>query len=1296
MLRAAGIVCRLAWSGEIDAIKEKLTRALDQNNRSKIEKEDIGVVLPETIHMLNQFTFRESTPSSQVGNLIEEAFWTCNKLASIDILSSRGILPSQDVRIIPINDNLSFVNNIPVLPQALIRQAEGFVKKLTEFGIISEITTSDIKKALEAQALDGRQLIEFLKWVGHKARINEIDSLTAKSLLEVTVAHDDLDNPRQGKLIVLSEIKHFINPSKIPGNLPVNPDTIPFRLTKSFERTELEALGWEDLQIVPWLRWLVENAGGHGQLSAEQDITQNAAFTSQVLPVISKQWDGFSQSSRTTVIGLLSSRTVIPTKMGMRLPPHSYFPSVKLFDDLPVISNLNSVKEKMLTALGVRKTIELGLIFDRLLAPPHYTPDASASRPTWSHVDLIKYLSSVRGDIPPSDVNRLRTTPLCPAESSDPSKATVQRFRLVDLFEPNESLRSLGLQILHWPTIYRAGSDEGKFLSFLGLKSAPQVSELVNIMANAAAAGNLVLREGALKYFVDHHHINGYASFDMATFTVPYLPVQGDNSALAVLPTQCFTNEGAAVMGYHIFRKDLHPHASKFGVQASPPFQDCIDRLIKDPPNTKRRAREVFEYFATRLNEINTRLTETLGQAKFVPVVPKGTHSGFSPEKSAAIHHVTPHFCFLGNDERYNDVFDYADFGQQANSFLLRCGSKHEPTSFELAQLVVREPARVFNSFESVERYMDLLRNLADAWSSIKRDKALIKEMRKASFLLAYKEYPSEKGRNQSKGGDPRDLSQDHDDEDDAGVKAYQLASASDVAIVDDVVNYSIFKANILVAPMEERLEEFYERLGASPLSSLVEETANAGRVNEDQRDAAKLQSLVNERIKLFLHDIPPESIRHDIKWLEKNVKFFSVHSLSVRKSLKGLRVSHSESVNATIVYDQQKGWILYFTTAKYDLYHVSQALVQLLVSRPKPQHAMLLDQLLSTDLNKLKRRGYNVDRILRQRAAEARIAEDQRKAQLEAEQIRIKEQEAAWTASQAIRAQEQISMPGVFPDSPDRKHTARTEDNVEGNGSSRRPRGIFSEITRRLGIDDARRSVQTAGTGDVIQSPPPPYSQTDSQPSSLPSKPPNPVTAPHHLQQNLLSAVQSAQAYNSRSVVSTPKVNEVKETQTYCDAKPAANITFHADTSSGIKIFLSNILPDKNKFMAQNSSALDAFASVLLDCAEVFGLARNSVHIFYETNSSTIAFNQSHSLMFNYSYFENLHLPAVQQGNRIDAIVYWFVVFCHELAHNLVADHSAGHSYYAEAFMIQFFGRIAAKVAREAGGARVEPRTAE
>lgn len=54
-------------------------------------------------------------------------------------------------------EDLGFVEGIPVLPAALAEL--GIVKKLIDYGVITEIAISDVKKELEGKALGALQLV---------------------------------------------------------------------------------------------------------------------------------------------------------------------------------------------------------------------------------------------------------------------------------------------------------------------------------------------------------------------------------------------------------------------------------------------------------------------------------------------------------------------------------------------------------------------------------------------------------------------------------------------------------------------------------------------------------------------------------------------------------------------------------------------------------------------------------------------------------------------------------------------------------------------------------------------------------------------------------------------------------------------------------------------------------------------------------------------------------------------------------------------------------------------------------
>ena len=331
----------------------------------------------------------------------------------------------------------------------------------------------------------------------------------------------------------------------------------------------------------------------------------------------------------------------------------------------------------------------------------------------------------------------------------------------------------------------------------------------------------------------------------------------------------------------------------------------------------------------------------------------------------------------------------------------------------------------------------------------------------------------------------------------------------------------------------------------------------------------------------------------------------------------------------------------------------------------------------------------------MNQKLKEAKIADERRRRQEAEERQKIEDNKAAWARSQAenaAKAKEQHQMPGVFPNSPDRNTKASGALSTEEPQPSR-PRGFLSELSKQFSFNQVKRpptqsNLPTRDSTQSLQpapegSPPPPYPQDDAQKPRA-SDQPEVVTAPHQVQQNLVNLIQASQPHNSTSLQNQATYNDVKETNTYCDAKPAQNVKFIGE-ALGVRLFLDIEVQENGvtstQFLAENTSALQLFASVLHICADSFALKRSAIHIFYDKSGSTIAFNANRALFFNYRYFENLHLPAVQQGKNAEAIVYWAVTMAHELAHNMISDHSSQHSYYTESLIMQYFGRISSKI---------------
>lgn len=1284
MLRAAGIVCRIAWHTEMAELKDKIARRLA--GRNKVRADDVNPMLPEAITTFKSFTFRESTPSAKTGQIIEDAFWTCSKTASIDILSTCGVLPTHEVRIAP--KDLSFMDGIPILPERLASDAKSFIDKLIDFGLITEVTVSDIKRALEASSLTATHVSEFLSWLTKQASKAQLDATTVKSLLSVAVANDESAEGKATRVLLLGQVQHFLNPSRTPVDFPVPPTVMPFKFTRSLNKHDLESIGWEELQMVPWVRWLIEVAKNRDVVSEDQDLTSSPKFSSQLLPLLSKQWDSLSQSSKASLVNVLGAHTVIPTKLGMRKPGESYFPNVKLFDDLPTITGLQTVRDKFLVALGVRKTIELGVVFDRLLNRQSVTKE----EPQWSHLDLIHYLASVRDDIPREDYKRLQNTPICPKFVKGEEADGSQRYKVSELFEPRPELRELGLPLLSWQGPYKSASPEGRLLSTLGLRTMPTVEELVNIMAKAGRQRNLDLRDKALAYFLSHHHVHGYGAFNYAGIQTGFLPLENKPDQLAT-PSKCYTHEGAILLGFDVLKRDWAAHAQKFGVAIHPPMHTCIDVLEKRPPATHREARQLFTYFAGRLSEIGPPYMSKLKDMRFIPIFSK------SNEKPTPKTIESPSNCFLGESETYGEIFNYVDFGHEANSFLIRCGSKPEPSITEISQILVREPARISSTFRSPEKYLSLLRRLAENMPTLRKNKELFREMKNAPFLLASKELPAPEVQPRVSHLLDSDDADELDEDDGQGIREYQLCNAAKAIVVDDYIAYNLFKASILAAPQEETLEEFYIALGTPILSSLVEEAARHGPRAQDQRPAVRLQKQILERSKIFLHDQSPDTIKHDTRWLEKNLQVQLVPSISLRRSLKDRNVTHTEKRTAVITQVNRE-YTLWITGERPDLYQVSQALVPILLQRPKPYSALTLETLLKSDLLELRNRGFNVSRILRQKAAEARLAESKRQQELEAEQKKIQEQEKAWLASQE-NAQQQL-LPGGFPDSPETKNTRTSIDTPDDANMGRNSRNLFSNLRNQLGFGNNRQAQSLVGQGArAIDQPgpendaPPPYSyNADGSQKTMTSRPKNPtssVTAPHQLRENLISAIRKTRPHNSSSVFSRVETNQVSETKSYCDEHPSHDLAFVAELKHGIQMLISASanVANHSQFLRDNSSGLTQFAALLKGIGDVFSLDPKTLNIFYEISGKTIGFNRSGSIFCNYTYFQQLHEKQLlnadgspNSSGYADAFVYWWVILCHELAHNLIGDHSSDHSYYTEGFVASYFGKVVEKLA--------------
>lgn len=719
-----------------------------------------------------------------------------------------------------------------------------------------------------------------------------------------------------------------------------------------------------------------------------------------------------------------------------------------------------------------------------------------------------------------------------------------------------------------------------------------------------------------------------------------------------------------------------------------PPMVECVNRLLASPPQSQQSAVTLFSYFASRISELGESSLVKLRNAPIVPVK-RSSQSKPSEKSGSSLSYISPSRAYLGTSSTYGDIFDFVDFGQDGNAFLFKCGAKSEPTKVEVAYMACNEPARLLSVLQSPEKYLDLLKSLAEATSTLQRDKELWRKLKSCSCLLAYKELVAP-----SKGNDKNiDL-----DDDEAPIRQYQLAAANQIVVLDDIISYRLFKEQLICAPEEDALETFYLKLGASRLSSIVQEDVRIGPHTARQQLAESLKKHVLERSKIFLYEYANyrrDAIKHDAKWLEKNLSVEVVRSVALRRTLQGHRQTHTERRSAAATY-ANRTWILYVADdGKPDMYQVGQAICQMLLDRPNQQAYLFFEPFLTLDLYGLRSRGYNVDRILRAKAAEARIAEEERRKALEEEQRQIREREQNWAAQQSQtdpgktqQLPQAAEAAREAPRSPQSSHPSMPgawdspEDNAQDRAANqRKSRGLFSNLSRRLGFDtqdddknDSRGQVEqfmgnNSGSGNAGTS------SGTGKPGGAGDSPKDDgkVTNPAVVQQNLLNAVNATRAHGSDRVYAEPHVTEVKEQATYCDKTPAQNINFVAEASNGMKVFVAkDMSANPATFLSANLAAINSFAALLVEVGNVYSLAPKVLHIFYDEAGGTIAFNTGGSIFCNLRFFLQLHAAQVDVPNgagKAEAATWWWVVLAHELAHNLVTTHNSDHSYYTYVF---------------------------
>ncbi|ORX61525.1 hypothetical protein DM01DRAFT_1404308 [Hesseltinella vesiculosa] len=1335
LLSVGGLLCRIVYNDDMDQV-ESLYQGLvgDEQlvDKTKPLSEAKEMLEQRAAHTLLSFTFHPSTPSPIVSAVQQERFFQSSRIP-LRIMTSHGVQPATVTRTLPddgftlASPRLSelintFVKSIPTLSAVIELKCKDSIRKLQTAGLLEPLGMADVLKELDTRSLTSAEMVACLKWwiecnrqnpLIPQSTLQQLGSTRSKFFSAAVMTCSD------DRLLQLSSAQWWVNPKVIALDMAVPDTTLPFAVSKAFLPQDLaQFFGLSELSILTWSKFIANDS----------QLQISPGFAEKVLSIVSRGYQHLSLSAQQELVTVFSSKTCIPTRYGMKLPGEAYFASVNLFDDLPTthFQQPKHIHESMLTALGVRKHVDLQMIFDRLLS------DGS-----WSHVELIKYLTTVKDTLSKLEVRRLQQTAIFTKEGEEPktktgkrpsgklddqgkpimesvTKQVYVRYKASDLYIPTDTLRQLQLPLLDWKSLrWRASSDEAQFMRSLGLKSHPAFEDLL-VIATPASNQNTALRQRALTYLIDQHeHYHSAYSASLSSIQHAFLPCRDGKTFVA--PKDCFTNRDVALLGFQVLHDDLLGIKDRLCVAENPSTERLLIAFQQHLSTDATAMRPIFEFMATQMGRFDQAIWNRLRELKCIPAAAKSQGS----KSASSMTLVTPSDCYFESSTEstlHKELFLYVDFGQVANAFLRSCGVKNEPTTLELASMLVKDPQRFWDLCGGGEGYLSILRQMAAQLHQLKSNAALFRALRTTACLVGTKRsHPSNINHPDDADGKDHAPGASEDRQDDEFVQ-YQLAVASDIFINDDTMGQHIFSP--FSAPMEPLLEEFYAALGSDRLSNQIKESYSYRGVVDATDRSKNIMNMILQRTPIILyqmkHDYPQRSHeqRYDATYVRRNLKVIQAQDLRINRVFKHTGESNVQPVTACA---EKSKFIIYVSHAgDIDYYDVANALCYLLFSRVRFNDAIIAERYLTASLTNLRRKGVPVDRIL---------------------SIKKQVDPTATAAPPSLTASGQstpapssgTATPATPPPLPkdalsssQMDALAKRVQDVFGDCDrgyirqllAQQPDNHAERVIERLLHEDfpKQQQVQQKSQSDpqpeanasdsgrlldrlwswgkakqpTLPLPEPVATQDDRSGTSAPAGQPSPTATitPNYtssIKQNLKRAIHSCKPYTGQQMFSPPTINNVVESTQYCDATPGQNLR-HIGKVKDIECYAHrDVHPDM--VVVQYRQGLCDFASLVTTLAQVFDLKLNTLHLFYDAEGSTIAFNRSGSLFLNLRFYLALHTQGSQGAQDpakvADALIYWFMTVCHELAHNFVAEHSSEHEFYFSSFAEVYMLRL-------------------
>lgn len=921
LLYVSGFLARVAYDSEMSKVKDAWP------TMQKTDAEELA------LYTIKSFFFHPSTPDPKVSRLIREAFYACSTTDQFPFISDQGIRYTKDIRVFH-SHFAPFMRN-PILPVELrpISASMTFPEHLR----ITPYAFKDVVKELASRELSEGEMTACLRWwssqFGSQGPLEEPQSKWRSELLKAGRTRTG------GKEVRLISISKFVDQRMLSVRRPDDPlpdDTIPPSLIQGLSSFTIpDSFGWQEMSITHWLRHVRNNPSG------AHDITRSFSFAQHVLNVLGAFWQSIDENSRLEVRGILEDITCIPTTIAgvahMVRPQEAHFPEADVFRDLPVVRTdvlMDYRTDQVLQYLGVQRRCDIETFIAKAM---------SGSR--WNAMDLARYLITSAQQ---EHVTRVMDMRIFPCDSGE-------RRHIHELFASTDINRALKLPVINCE-YWDSNTQEGLFLIRKGLNEYPTIEQLIPIASSnddrAKHAFNFLcgpFYEPYLEKQFDPSKFSGYS----------FIPGVRNGKPCQIPHSEVFSDPHWKVFGFgHLTDHFNKKYITKLKIRDRPTAEKLFQVLESTPPKDPETAERWFKFLAEK-GVFSAGEFERIADLKIVPV----EVSSEQPQSSKSYEPVSPRECFLKSESYpeehfYQQLFKFVDFGRSANAFLKACGVKERPECIDVLRVLLRCPKTFLKlAGDDHERYLTELRLIAVGHKSLPRK--IHEEMRNAPIFLGYR-------RGKSTGRDGYSLEADE----------FELCKAEEVLVADDMESRRTFGDCIFIAPQEELLEKFYSEMQVKSLSSCIKYTVEPDKELLNAPSAHSLRHSIIEKIPIFLHEFDEPRFRNGmrlLRWHDENQFFVrACKRLDVTKRLdfpgatigpQGQKAHPTELSAETQTKDGVN--VLWIKEPKADSYDIAAALCRLLFSTYKKNDVLSLMTILDTDINVLKRRGYDVDRIL-------------------------------------------------------------------------------------------------------------------------------------------------------------------------------------------------------------------------------------------------------------------------------------------------------------------------------------------